>query len=216
MIIKPFQSSNFFTDQEYNDIYKMVDSVSNKGLEDHGNQYAYWNFLPNNGFIVINSQDSIPASVRKKCKEEMSRVLGEPCAPVGILFARYTLDSGSTPSLMPHSDRSEFFAGLYGTVELNKTLDWDFYVEDQKFEMTKNSIVWFTGTHQPHWRPDKDFTEKDHYDILLFQTHAPSDTVGLDEEFFNSMDNLCGVYVDKYAHMFPKGLAKEMMVDGCQ
>jgi hypothetical protein len=184
--IKPVQLNNVFTPEEYAAIYEQVNSIMERGVKDHNDKYAYMTKLCN-GFIIIDSPEGFAPIVKEKLKALATELIGDP-AEVGFLFARYTLESDDTPMLMPHCDKSEKKMGLYGTVELDATLQWDFYVEDEKFEMGKNNSVWFTGTHQPHWRPDKEFAPGDHYDILLAQTHSLSDTTELTDEDRRIMD----------------------------
>jgi len=81
----------------------------------------------------------------------------------------------------------------------------------------KNQAVWFSGTNQPHWRPDYDFQEKDYYDILLFQTHAIDDENPLSEDHYDEGDVIGNEYATKYAHLLKNSIAKAQMSDGrCQ
>lgn len=214
--IKPAQLNNTFTDEEYNAIYDCVNKIMQNGINDHNDKYHYMTKLTNNGFIAILSPEGFDPIIAKKLKSLATQFISDP-SNVGFLFARYTWDSGDAPTLMPHCDKSEKYMGLYGTVELNKTIDWDFYVEDEKFEMNKNSSVWFTGTHQPHWRPDKEFGPNDYYDILLCQTHSSSDNALLSEEEISIMDKKATSFSLKYKDtLLQKGWAKQYSEDGCQ
>jgi hypothetical protein len=114
------------------------------------------------------------------------------------------------PSLMPHQDRSETHTAFMFTAELESNIDWDFYVEDEKFTMEKNKAIWFSGTHQSHWRPDYDFQEGDFYDIILCQTHSGADTNPLEEDHSNDV-------AEKYAKLLMNSRAKAAMMNGpCQ
>jgi hypothetical protein len=213
--IKPVVIDNIFSEDEIESIYNSVAKVFAKGLADHDDKYYYMTKLTNNGFIAILDPSNFNSEIKDKFTATAAKVIDNPRG-VGFLFARYTLDSGSFPSLMPHCDKSEKKMGLYGTVELRKTLDWDFYVEDEKFDMAFNRSVWFTGTHQPHWRPDIEFGPNDYYDIVICQTVSLDDQYLLTEEDRDIMDSKAGETEQKYKHLFPKGLAKQYEVDGCQ
>jgi hypothetical protein len=213
--IKPVAFDHFFTKEEVDSIYKTVNDMMDKGVADTGDKYQYMTKLTNNGFIAILSPEPFEKSIAEKFRSKAAELILNP-APVGFLFARYTWDSGDAPSLMPHCDRSEKKMGLYGTVELDKTLDWDFYVEDEKFEMVNNRSVWFTGTHQPHWRPDKDFGPNDYYDIIICQTHSLDDEVLLTEEDRDIMDIKASECAQKHKDLLVNGLFKQYSEDGCQ
>lgn len=205
--IEPIAINNIFTPEEYRSIYDHVNSVMEKGLKDHNDKYAYMTKLCN-GFIVIDSPEGFDPSIKEKLYLIAKDLVEDP-ANIGFLFARYTLESDDTPMLMPHCDKSEKKMGLYGTIELDATLQWDFYVEDEKFAMGNNNSVWFTGTHQPHWRPDKEFGPGDHYDILLAQTNSLSDTYELTDEDRNLMDQKATEIALKYKDsLLNKGYAK--------
>jgi hypothetical protein len=213
--IKPVAFDHFFTQEEVESIYKTVNDMMDKGVADTGDKYQYMTKLTNNGFIAILSPEPFEKSIAEKFRSKAAELISNP-APVGFLFARYTWDSGDAPSLMPHCDRSEKKMGLYGTVELDKTIDWDFYVEDEKFEMVNNRSVWFTGTHQPHWRPDKDFAPNDYYDIIICQTHSLDDEVLLTEEDRDIMDIKASECAQKHKDLLVNGLLKQYSEDGCQ
>jgi len=131
--VKPVVIDNIFSEDEIESIYNSVAKVFAKGLADHDDKYYYMTKLTNNGFVAILDPSNFNSEIKDKFTATAAKVIDNPRG-VGFLFARYTLDSGSFPSLMPHCDKSEKKMGLYGTVELRKTLDWDFYVEDEKFE----------------------------------------------------------------------------------
>lgn len=213
--ITPTVVEHFFSPDEIESIYKTVNALLSDGYDKYGDQYHNFTKLTNNGFIAILTPEPFEAKISKRFYDQAAKLISNP-APVGFLFARYTLDSGDIPTLMPHCDRSEKKMGLYGTVELDKTLDWDFYVEDEKFEMQPNKSVWFTGTHQPHWRPDKEFGPKDYYDIIICQTHSMDDDYLLTEEDRIIMDNKANECAQKNKDLLVNGLLKQYAEDGCQ
>ena len=214
--IVPVRIDNIFTPEEYSAIYDHVNDVMAKGERDHNDKYYYMTKLTNNGFVAILDPSGFPSIVQEKLQKISAQLIDSPSG-VGFLWARYTLDSGDVPTLMPHCDKSEKFVGLYGTVQLNSNIDWDFYVEEEKFEMKNNSSVWFTGTHQIHWRPDKKFNTNDYYDILLAQTHSSLDTNPLPEEHYVTMDHKALDFANRYKDTLLKnGFAKNYFEDGCQ
>lgn len=213
--IKPTSFNNIFSDHEIELIYQTVEETFAKGIADHGDKYHYMTKLTNNGFVAILDPTIFSPLIGNKFKAIAGTLIDNPRG-CGFLFARYTLDSGSTPTLLPHCDRSEPRMGLYGTVELKKTLDWDFYVEDEKFDMSFNKSVWFTGTHQPHWRPDIEFGPEDYYDIIICQTVSLDDPYLLTEEDREAMDIKAHEIEQKHKDLLVNGLLKQYEVDGCQ
>jgi hypothetical protein len=223
--VSPFQEDNFFSEEEYTEIYTILENIMKKGEEDLNDKYGYMKKLTNNGFIAIffselRNQDKLPKlsdALENKIKAKFEEVAKEPVDHIGIAFARYTLDSGDIPSLLPHCDRSETHVSYTFTVELDKSKPWDFYVEDQKFDMKPNSAIWFSGTHQSHWRPDANFDSNDFYDIFLCQTHLSSDGSPLPEDHYDNGDQISVEFAEKYSELLKDSLEKAERINGaCQ
>ncbi len=223
--IKPFIEPDFFTPEEYASIQETVKALMDKGIAEKQDKWAYFKKNTNNGFNVIFFSEvrhipdfpKLSKEVEDKMRNRFNEVTGSTVDHVGVLWARYTKESGEIPSLMPHCDRSETHTGYMVTVELESTLDWDYYVEDEKFEMKKNQAIWFSGTHQAHWRPDKEFGDDDYYDILLFQTHSGNDQEALDMDHFDERDMYCMDVANKYRHLLEETINKTMRMNGrCQ
>jgi hypothetical protein len=221
---RPHLELDFFTTEELEGIYKAVQETMDKGRADADDRWHYFKKNTNNGFNVIFFSErrdgdlpGLPQEVEDKLRTKLEEKAGGPVDHIGVLYARYTLESGAIPTLMPHQDRSESHVAYMCTVELSSNIDWNFYVGDEEFQMMKNQAVWFSGTNQPHWRPDYDFQEKDYYDILLFQTHAIDDENPLSEDHYDEGDVIGNEYATKYAHLLKNSIAKAQMSDGrCQ
>jgi hypothetical protein len=227
MIIEPTvprTEKDFFTPEEYASIYKTINDTMEMGIKDSGDKWQHFKKNTNNGFNVVflseRRQGPLPGlseEVENKIRSKFEKEANAPVGHIGILWARYTLESGSLPTLMPHQDRSETHVALMFTVELDTNIDWDFYVEDEKFIMEKNQGIWFSGTHQAHWRPDYDFQEGDYYDIILCQTHSSLDENPLEEEHWLDGDDHSNDVSEKYAKLLMNSRAKAAMMNGpCQ
>ena len=222
--IKPHEEKDFFTPEEYASIYKTIQDTMDMGIADSGDKWQHFKKNTNNGFNVIflseRRQGPLPGlsqevedKIRKKFEEKSNSKVDH----IGILWARYTLESGMMPTLMPHQDRSETHVAYMFTVELDTNIDWDFYVEDEKFVMEKNKAIWFSGTHQSHWRPDYDWQDGDYYDIILCQTHHGEDEYPLPEEHWLDGDDHSNDMTEKYADLLMNSRAKAAMLNGpCQ
>jgi hypothetical protein len=194
--LKPYQEENIFTQEEWTSIYKTIGLVMDKGISEENNKYAFMTVVPNNGFIVhFNDFDQF---VKDSIRAKFEKVIGEPFENIGVLFARYTHDSGEAPKLLPHGDRSTPRTAFTFTARMKSTVDWDFCVEDECFDLPTNAAVWFSGTHQSHWRPDQHFGPDDYYDVMLCQAFNDKDEVPLTLEFYESMDRVSGKLTDKH------------------
>jgi hypothetical protein len=198
---QPFVSKDFLPSEFYEEVYIAVDSQIAKNLAEGKDAYAEpfsKAVCENNGFIVLF--ECVPDEVYDFFQEKMSEAFGVKTARPNLLFARYTHDSGFAPRLLPHADRAVETQSVTMTVELDSTLDWDIYVEDERFELGKNTGVFFSGSHQIHFRPHKDFKKDDYYDILLVQGPMlePGQKEMTDENHFNYMEKKAGNLVEKY------------------
>lgn len=222
--LKPHTEKYFFTDEEYGMIYDTIKKTIDIGIAEANDPWLHFRKNTNNGFLVIFFSErrngplpGLPKQVEDKIRKKFEEKTGGPVDHIGVLWARYTPLSGEIPSLYPHQDRSETHTAYMFTIELDKTLDWDFYVEDEKFQMEKNQAVWFSGTNQAHWRPDKYFGDEDYYDILLCQTHHGEDENPLSEEHYLDGDDHATEVAQKYAHLLPETLLKATRLQGpCQ
>ena len=222
--IKPHEEKDFFTPEEYASIYKTIQDTMDMGIADSGDKWQHFKKNTNNGFNVIflseRRQGPLPGlsqEVENKIRRKFEEKSNSKVDHIGILWARYTLESGMMPTLMPHQDRSETHVAYMFTVELDTNIDWDFYVEDEKFVMEKNKAIWFSGTHQSHWRPDYDWQDGDYYDIILCQTHHGEDEYPLPEEHWLDGDDHSNDMTEKYADLLMNSRAKAAMLNGpCQ
>lgn len=216
-----FLESNFFTAEEYGAIYDIVVKTMQRGLDECGDQWAFFLKISNNGFYILNEDDEgkvvYPESIKNKIKARMESLMGEPVHNPGMFFARYTNDAGM-PSLMPHCDKHHDRMHITNTIQLNKTVDWDYYVEDTLYKTESNDAVWFSGSHHVHFRPDSNFKDGDYYDIFLVSSQRVNDEKNpLDQKWFDTQENLCGHFMnERYAHLFVKTKNKQYEVDGCQ
>jgi hypothetical protein len=216
-----FVEENFFTAEEYGAIYDVVVKTMQRGIDEKEDQWAYFLKISNNGFYILNEQKEngimYPDSVKQKFKKKIESLVGEEVQEPGLFFARYTKEAG-LPSLMPHCDKHHDRMHVTNTIQLNKTVDWDFYVEDTLYETKTNDAVWFSGSHHVHFRPDSNFTEEDYYDIFLMSSQRLADEKNpLDKAWFDTQEDLCGYFANvRYKHLFEKTKQKIYEVHGCQ
>lgn len=222
--ITPHEEENFFTPEEYASVYKTIYDCMDLGIRDAGDEWKYFKKLTNNGFIALFLSETkhkglphLSQEIEDKIRQKFEEKTGSTVDHIGMIWARYTPLSGDIPTLMPHQDRSETHVSYTFTLEMAKTLNWDFYVEDQKFEMDTNKAIWFSGTHQSHWRPDQKFEEDDYYDILLCQTHSGNDDNPLSEKHFDDGDEHSIDVSAKFKDLLIESMDKGSRINGaCQ
>ncbi len=204
--IKPKLIKNFFNDNDVALIYKTIDGLIennlNAGLDPYEKPFQK---LDDHGFIVF--YELFDQNVISKVKDGIEKIVGHEVDEKGVFFARYSKKSGVNPSLLPHFDNVRTMDGHYATttIQLKSTLDWDIYVEDEKFVMDQGDMLIFSGTGHIHWRPDIDFEEDDYFDIFLCQSMVKDGQRDvLNEEYIQKMDILSGEYIRKYEHLLSK------------
>lgn len=198
---KPFVAKDFLPQEIYDVVYNAVNSQIAKNLAEGKDAYAEpfsKAVCENNGFIILF--ECAPDYVYEFFKDKMSEAFGVDAARPNLLFARYTHDSGYAPRLLPHADRAVKTQSVTMTVELDSTLDWDIYIQDDRYQLEKNSAVFFSGSHQTHFRPHQEFSKDDYYDILLVQgpLAAEGQEEMTNENHFNDMDKRAGYFIEKY------------------
>jgi hypothetical protein len=204
--IKPFVKKNFLSEEEYASVYETINKYIEKNKSEGKDAYDEpFNKLGNNGFIVYF--DMFEKPVLDRFKSGLEELIGHEIHKPGILFCRYTKDSGFSPRLLPHCDRAMKFPAVTTTIELNTTLDWDIYVEHEKFNLDKNDILVFSGSHNMHWRPHTEFNDSDYFDIIICQsTLVDPESEELTEEHFAAMDMRSQEFIKQYFDLLEPSL----------
>jgi len=204
---KPFVTKDFLPQEIYDVVYDAVNSqIQNniaEGKEPYGEPFVK---AGSNGFIILF--ECVPDHVYAFLREKISEAVGFEIATPGLLFARYTHDSGYAPRLLPHADRAVKTQAITMTVELDSTLDWDIYIEHDRYQLEKNDAIFFSGSHQTHFRPYQKFEKDDYYDILLIQTaiDLPDQDEITEENHFQYMDKRAGDFIVKYKDLLEQSL----------
>ena len=162
--LKPVEVHGVFTPEEYASVYQTINTVLNDELsKDKFN-------VSDTGYIAITRRldrivlERILYTAQKytnlKLKNSMTHI------------ARYTHMSQATPTLRPHYDIMLEQPSITISIQLDGTMDWDLFVENQKFSLFKNSAAIFSGSHQIHWRPPINFKENDYFDVMVCQLYS--------------------------------------------
>lgn len=154
---------NFFTQDQINRIYNIVQHTDRTDFH-QGLSYTSWHI-------------ELPQDIIDKVTQVAEDTMGEEFVLYEYNFSRYQKTISDcrkflfNPLLFPHIDNA--FTGKRFTidVQLKSNLSWDIVVDDWKSEKTftlkDNQALTFSGTHQVHWRPKKDFTDDQFLEALF-------------------------------------------------
>jgi hypothetical protein len=119
----------------------------------------------------------LPKDIVDKVTKVAEGIVGEGLVLAEYNFSRYQKTISDcrkfwfNPLLFPHID--DAFEGKRFTVDiqLKSNIDWDIVVDDWKsektFTMVDNQALTFSGTHQVHWRPKKEFKDEEFLEALF-------------------------------------------------
>ena len=134
-------------------------------------------FIEENTHRVLTDSDlgyfaytyPLDRDIRNTIRDKAQELSGLDLDKVGISFARYTSKTGYIPQLPPHYDIMLDKPSFTFSVQLNNSKAWDLCVEDQSYSLFYNEALFFSGTHQVHYRPSIFFDNDDFFDILVCQ-----------------------------------------------
>jgi hypothetical protein len=191
--LKPKLIENLFTEEQYTNLYSEIEKYSSRP--------EYVRVVDELGYTATDIYLNNDASnvLWKKIGTE----LGIRIERISTHYARYSLQSGHKPLLMPHYDRALTKAMFSLAIVLDSTFNWDIYVEGEKFVPRKNDGVLFSGSHQVHWRPDVEFKEDDYYDIMVCQFEELTDEDrSLSKEHKETMDERNGQWCLQWEKLY--------------
>lgn len=144
---------------------KIIKEIANSANKD--NEY-----IVNSMFQFINNielPEHITNNIISKCSDLLD---GNELILKEYNFATYRrLDkNGKTyhPSLFPHYDYNFEETTLTLDYQIDATIDWPIFVDGKEFNLVNNSAVSFMGSHQVHWRYEKEFGSNDYVQMIFF------------------------------------------------
>jgi hypothetical protein len=191
--LKPKLITNLFTEEEYASLYDQINKYS--AIPEYVRVVDELGYT-STGLFLNNDISSV---LWKKIGTE----LGISIERISTHYARYSLQSGHKPLLMPHYDRALTKSMFSLAIVLDSTFDWDIYVEGEKFVPRKNDAVLFSGSHQVHWRPDVEFKEDDYYDIVVCQFEEQTqEDLTLSEKHIEAMNERNGLWCLEWERLY--------------
>lgn len=147
--------SNIFSNEEISEIYQHIENTpeDKKFYQDVFAHTAYFSWLP----------DKIVETITKAANESFGKklILKE------LSFARYANTRGLNPLLFPHYDETFKEQRITFDIQVKATKPWSIVVEDMPYTLKDNEALFFSGTHQVHWREKLEFDESDYVDMIF-------------------------------------------------
>ena len=177
--MKPILVEHVFTDEDFASIYEIIDPLFPENFDR--------NNLPDG---LINANDvgyfayvgRLPDRAYQRISHMIESITGSKISKIDVHFARYSNLTGSKPRLVPHYDQKLNYPSYTLSIQLKTTLPWDLYAEREKFLLEDNQALIFSGSHQVHWRPHLEFSDKDYFDILVCQAYDSENEIELSED----------------------------------
>ena len=142
-------------------------------------------------FVQQISDFKMPEKVERKIISHVEEITGLSGFEMEYQFSRYELldidGKEEIPSLRPHFDRfnEPRFTFDY---QINSNVSWPIYVEGTEFVLKNNEALTFSGTHQVHWRPKKDFIPGEFVEMIFCHLYLKDSEEGIGLDHFNLMD----------------------------
>lgn len=119
-----------------------------------------------------------------ECPKDIEEVMDEIAKPLyeeelhlaHYNYIDYNLEHGDgqyAPSLAPHIDNSEDVVTF--NYMLDGNIDWDLYVDGERYTLRKGQAVVFSALNQPHFRPKRKWKEGEFVKIISFDYSPPDD-----------------------------------------
>jgi hypothetical protein len=181
---KPIVIDNVFTQDEYESVYNSVNASLPKDPDPNvPPNFGYFNAGKIGYFAYVEGFKDI---IYKKLIQITKDYANVDVIDSKVHFARYTPKTGFPPTLYPHNDLGVTTSALTFSVQLDSTLDWELCALDTCATLKSNQAMLFSGSHQIHWRPIKEFGPDDYFDIMVCQMYLDND--GLPEDHDDVMN----------------------------
>ena len=138
------------------------------------------------------SDFGMPPEIENKIISYVEEVTGVSGFQMDYQFSRYELldfnGKVEVPNLRPHFDRFDQPRFTFD-YQLGSNIDWPIYVEGKEFILKNNQALTFSGTHQVHWRPKKEFVVGDFMEMIFCHLYLENLDELLNTEHFTLMED---------------------------
>jgi hypothetical protein len=152
---------NALSKEDIDTIFEIVSQTTNKTFQENL-CYHSWHIR-------------LPEHIENKFLKYAEDIAGVKLRLLEYNFSRYENSEYNGkkyyPLLFPHTD--EAFNGPRVTLDyqVRSNIKWSIIVDDwnslKEYELNDNEILTFSGTHQIHWRPKKDFKDEDFLEAIF-------------------------------------------------
>jgi hypothetical protein len=181
------------TKDEINEIFNIVNETTNTGFQ--GSLcYTMWHI-------------TLPQHLIEKFTKYAEEVAGVPLVLKEYNLSRYQKTISDckkflfNPMLYPHTDDAFNQDRVTLDYQIRSNISWDLVVDnwesEKSYTLEDNEILTFSGTHQIHWRPKREFKD-DEFLEAVFLHFAPLDAKDFTEEHLNKLKEKKDVLFDKW------------------
>ena len=138
------------------------------------------------------SDFEMPKEIADKIVSHVENITGLSGFEMNYQFSRYELldvdGKVEVPNLRPHFDAfsEPRFTFDY---QLDSNVDWPIYVEGKEFILKNNEALTFSGTHQVHWRPKKDFVLGEFIEMIFCHLYLKNNKTELGPDHMKLMED---------------------------
>lgn len=174
-----------FSEEDILAIYEHVENTpeDKKSYQENFAHTAYFSWLP----------DQVVEKIVKIANDNFDKklVLKE------LSFARYENSRGLNPLLFPHYDETFKEQRITFDIQVKSSMPWAIVVEDKPYTLSDNQALFFSGTHQVHWREKVEFKDGDFVD-MIFCHFSEEDPETTPESHYAIMNEKVKKFRDQY------------------
>lgn len=141
---------DFFTNDELTRIKDAIDKQ--KALEPGSDFYAP---IVQESMSRVHIEVKYPEDILKKVEDFASELCGEKVVLTHNSYYHYNKmynPEMETPILKPHRDFDNYYSKLTLDYQLEKNVDWDIIIEDERYSLEFGDMLAFWGAGLIHWR----------------------------------------------------------------
>jgi hypothetical protein len=214
----PIVKENWLSEEEIFQLKNEIDKIKNSyeaGLEGQTTHKYQPQIIKSMSRCFI--EFDVPESIKEKTDLLAKMYFPDELRMAHVVYIEYDkkYGDGINPFLNPHFDMDNNIITI--DYSLNNDMGWEINIEGQKFLSKTNSVLIFSAINQIHWRPKREFLDKEKCEIVTFN-YVPVDdwkfTTGedpLSPRFFPEKRKEVTDYLSelpdmkKYALMWDKG-----------
>ena len=109
----------------------------------------------------------LPENIVTKIENFVNKEHNDSLKLSEISFASYSKEYGEIPLLSPHFDNTFKEPRITFDIQVRSNIQWPISVRGREFTLKDNEALTFSGTHQIHWRPYREFKDNEFIDMIF-------------------------------------------------